>query len=218
MVSKVLEIPPGPPVMATMVAEVYGPNSEIREKVTKEIYQIFSEEPSVVDLDSSSRLGRPKIVYPIDFEKSGIFGIKTQGLAYTGAYLFSESPVVGLATAGSPEEVTVNLSVTEEFRGSKNPFQNQNIMSMESGVISAERVLGKPRVEEDRALYRKNLKPVSYVMSELSGAEEAPVYGMIKLAPKSNTRPKQRTYHGIQPNQLSNGMVNGLSPMKSFAT
>lgn len=184
VVSKVLEIPPGPPVMATMVAEVYGPNSEIREKVTKEIYQIFSEEPSVVDLDSSSRLGRPKIVYPIDFEKSGIFGIKTQGLAYTGAYLFSESPVVSLATAGSPEEVTVNLSVTEEFRGSKNPFQNQNIMSMESGVISAERVLGKPRVEEDRALYRKNLKPVSYVMSELSGAEEAPVYGMIKLAPK----------------------------------
>ncbi len=182
--SKVLEIPPGPPVLATMVAEVYGPDSEIREKVSKEIYQIFSEEPSVVDLDSSSRLGRPKIVYPIDFEKSGIFGIKTQGLAHTGVYLFSESPIVSLATVGSPEEVTVNLSVIESFRGSKNPFQNQNIMSMESGVISAERVLGNPRIEEDRSLYRKNLKPVSYVMSELSGAEEAPVYGMMKLAPK----------------------------------
>jgi multidrug efflux pump subunit AcrB len=55
---------------------------------------------------------------------------------------------------------------------------------MESGVVSSERVLGTPYLEEDRALFRKNLKPVNYVMSELSGEEEAPVYGMLKLAPK----------------------------------
>ncbi|TGL59826.1 efflux RND transporter permease subunit [Leptospira jelokensis] len=183
-VTKVLEIPPGPPVMATMVAEVYGPSASERKKVTEEIYQIFKEEPSVVDLDTSLRNGRPKMVYPIDFEKSGLFGIKTSALAYTGNILFSESPLVSLATAKEPEEVSVSLSVKQNVRSSKSPFQNQNIMSMESGVVSSERVLGNPYTEEDRALFRKNLKPVNYVMSELSGEEEAPVYGMLKLAPK----------------------------------
>ncbi|TGL22516.1 efflux RND transporter permease subunit [Leptospira yanagawae] len=183
-VTKVLEIPPGPPVMATMVAEVYGPSASERKKVTEEIYQIFKEEPSVVDLDTSLRNGRPKMVYPIDFEKSGLFGIKTSALAYTGNILFSESPLVSLATAKEPEEVSINLSVKQNVRSSKSPFQNQNIMSMESGVVSSERVLGSPYIEEDRALFRKNLKPVNYVMSELSGEEEAPVYGMLKLAPK----------------------------------
>lgn len=183
-VTKVLEIPPGPPVMATMVAEVYGPSASERKKVTEEIYQIFKEEPSVVDLDTSLRNGRPKMVYPIDFEKSGLFGIKTSALAYTGNILFSESPLVSLATAKEPEEVSISLSVKQNVRSSKSPFQNQNIMSMESGVVSSERVLGNQYIEEDRALFRKNLKPVNYVMSELSGEEEAPVYGMLKLAPK----------------------------------
>ncbi|MBL0956087.1 MAG: efflux RND transporter permease subunit [Leptospira sp.] len=183
-VTKVLEIPPGPPVMATMVAEVYGPNVSERKKVAEEIYNIFKEEPSVVDLDTSLRNGRPKMVYPIDFDKSGLYGIKTSALAYTGSLLFSESPIVSLATAKEPEEVSINLSMKQNVRSSKSPFQNQNIMSMESGVVSSERVLGNPYLEEDRALFRKNLKPVNYVMSELSGEEEAPVYGMLKLAPK----------------------------------
>ncbi|TGM55017.1 efflux RND transporter permease subunit [Leptospira biflexa] len=183
-VTKVLEIPPGPPVMATMVAEVYGPTASERKKVAEEIYQIFKEEQSVVDLDTSLRNGRPKMVYPIDFDKSGLFGIKTSALAYTGSILFSESPLVSLATAKEPEEVSISLSIKQNVRSSKSPFQNQNIMSMESGVVSSERVLGTPYLEEDRALFRKNLKPVNYVMSELSGEEEAPVYGMLKLAPK----------------------------------
>ncbi|MCW7461814.1 efflux RND transporter permease subunit [Leptospira limi] len=185
-VTKVLEIPPGPPVMATMVAEVYGPSVSERKKVAEEIYNIFKEEPSVVDLDTSLRNGRPKMVYPIDFDKSGLYGIKTSALAYTGSLLFSESPLVSLATAKEPEEVSINLSMKQNVRSSKSPFQNQNIMSMESGVVSSERVLGNPYIEEDRALFRKNLKPVNYVMSELSGEEEAPVYGMLKLAPKIN--------------------------------
>jgi multidrug efflux pump subunit AcrB len=151
-VTKVLEIPPGPPVMATMVAEVYGPTASERKKVAEEIYQIFKEEPSVVDLDTSLRNGRPKMVYPIDFDKSGLFGIKTSALAYTGSILFSESPLVSLATAKEPEEVSISLSIKQNVRSSKSPFQNQNIMSMESGVVSSERVLGTPYLEEDSQL------------------------------------------------------------------
>jgi len=185
-ITKVLEIPPGPPVMATMVAEIYGPNAAERMKVAKEIHAIFAAEPSVVDLDTSLRNGRPKLIYPISYDKAGTFGVRSLSLAGTGNYLFSESPLVSIATSAEPEEVTINLSVEQSYRSSNNPFQGQNLMSMETGVIPSSLVIGTPRIEEDRALFRKNLKPVSYVMSELSGAEEAPVYGMLKIAPKIN--------------------------------
>ncbi|GBF50129.1 AcrB family efflux pump [Leptospira ryugenii] len=184
VVTKVLEIPPGPPVLATMVAEIYGPSAKEREKVTREIFEIFQKEPSVVDLDSSLRNGRKKIIYPIDSDKAGLFGIRSQSVSVTGRYLFSESPLVSLSTAVEPEEETINLSVLDSFRSSETPFQYQNLQSMETGVVSASSVMGKERTEEDRALFRKNLKPVSYVFSELSGSEEAPVYGMLKLSPK----------------------------------
>lgn len=183
-ITKVLEIPPGPPVMATMVAEIYGPNAAERAKVASEIHAIFAAEPSVVDLDTSLRNGRPKLIYPISYDKAGMFGVRSLSLAGTGHYLFSESPLVSIATSAEPEEVTINLSVEQSYRSSNNPFQGQNLMSMETGVIPSSLVIGTPRIEEDRALFRKNLKPVSYVMSELSGAEEAPVYGMLKIAPK----------------------------------
>jgi multidrug efflux pump subunit AcrB len=183
-ISKILEIPPGPPVMATMVAEIYGPSALTRKKVTEEVYDIFAAELSVVDLDTSERLGRPKLVYPMSYDKAGIFGVRALSVAGTGKLLFSESPLVSLSTANEPEEVTVNLSVEQSYRSASTPFREQNLMSMETGVIPASFVIANPRIEEDRSLFRKNLKPVSYVMSELYGAEEAPVYGMLKIAPK----------------------------------
>ncbi|NJL25641.1 MAG: efflux RND transporter permease subunit [Calothrix sp. SM1_5_4] len=69
-------------------------------------------------------------------------------------------------------------------RSSDRPFAGLRVPSFESGSVEADKVLKPARGEESPVLYRKNLRPVSYVMSELSGAEEAPVYGILKLAPK----------------------------------
>lgn len=182
--SKVLEIPPGPPVMATVVAEVYGPDEVTRKRVAAELYDIFSKEKSVVDLDSTSRLGRPRLVYPFDQARGGFYGTSADLVMKNGALIFSEMPMSLLKDNTSPEEVSINLSVLDERRSGSDPFANVTIPSMESGIVEAKNVLGKPKLVETETLYRKNLKPVSYVMSELSGAEEAPVYGILKLTPQ----------------------------------
>jgi multidrug efflux pump subunit AcrB len=183
-VTKVLEIPPGPPVQATMLAEIYGPDRKTRVRVAQEIYDIFKQEPSVVDLDSTWRLGRPRKVYAYDPLKGGMLGANASQTLETGGLLFSETPIIPLNDASSPEDVSVDLSVKQSVRSSSTPFQNEKIGSMESGVVSTSNVLREPYFKDTETLYRKNLKPVSYVMSELSGAEEAPVYGILKLAPK----------------------------------
>ncbi len=183
-VTKVLEIPPGPPVLATMIAEVYGPNRESREKVAGEIYEIFKQEKSVVDLDTTSRLARPRQVYSFDYLKGGNLGASADQFAGLGQAIFSESKLADLNEANHPEDIAINLSLKNEIRSSSRPFQNEALPSRESGILNAEQLSKSPVIVETPILYRKNLKPVSYVTSELSGSEEAPVYGILKLEPK----------------------------------
>ncbi|MCZ8237184.1 MAG: efflux RND transporter permease subunit [Leptospiraceae bacterium] len=182
-ISKILEIPPGPPVLATMVAEVYGPDRETRRKVTEEILEVFKKEPSVVDLDSSLRKGRDRLVYSFDHSKGGQVGARADIVSYTGKYLFSENSLFTLKEASHPEEIFVDLAFDPNRRSSSSPFLGQKIPSFESGFVNIDGVIEKPKRESNDTLYRKNLKPVEYIFSEFTGAEEAPVYGMLKLAP-----------------------------------
>jgi multidrug efflux pump subunit AcrB len=182
--SKILEIPPGPPVLSTVTAEVYGPDEKSRKAVAQEIYDIFSKEPSVVDLDYTSRLSRPRKVYAFDQALGGIYGTSAERVMQNGALVFSETPVALLNDLSSPEDVSINLSISDEQRSGKKPFDQITTPSFETGIASVEKVLKAPQILETETLYRKNLKPVSYVMSELSGSEEAPVYGILKLAPQ----------------------------------
>ncbi|HPI40570.1 MAG TPA: efflux RND transporter permease subunit, partial [Pseudobdellovibrionaceae bacterium] len=183
-ISKVLEIPPGPPVMATMVAEVYGPSREDRERVSEEVLQIFKTQTGFVDVDSTLRKSRSRLQYRYDHYMGGVLGTKASLSFGTGQMLFSEVPLFSLSDVSGPEEVTVDFSVKQSIRSSLNPFQGQNVPSFESGVISLSKVLKEPKLVETETLYRKNLTPVSYVLSELSGEEEAPVYGILNLGDK----------------------------------
>ncbi len=183
-ITKVLEIPPGPPVMATMVAEVYGPTHEARLKVTKEIESLFSDQPSFVDIDTTMRPSRPRLRFNFDQLTGGQQGAKASQAFHTGSLLFSETPILSLADVSGPEDVTVDLSVKQDFRSAKNPFAYQNIPSFESGIVSLNPSLKEPKILETQTLYRKNLTPVEFVMSELSGQEEAPVYGIMALGNK----------------------------------
>lgn len=182
--SKVLEIPPGPPVLSTVVAEIYGPDELTRKAVAQEIYTIFKNEPSVVDLDYTWRSSRSKKVYEFDYKLGGMLGTNSQMVAQNGALLFSESSMGLLNDLSSPEEVSIDLSVNNDQRSGLNPFANITAPSFESGIVDIGKTLKTPKIVETETLYRKNLKPLSYVMSELSGAEEAPVYGILKLTPQ----------------------------------
>jgi multidrug efflux pump subunit AcrB len=182
--SKVLEIPPGPPVMATMVAEIYGKNLEERRKAGEIVKRIFMAEPSVVDLDYTWKESRPRLIFPYDYEKAGMLGTKSAQTWNLGHLIFGETNVATLNDFNSPEEVTVDLSLDQATRSGLHPFEGQNIPSFEAGIVKAENVLKKVEERRTEVLYRKNLQPVEYVMSELAGAEEAPVYGIFKLEPQ----------------------------------
>jgi multidrug efflux pump subunit AcrB len=183
IVAKVLEIPPGPPVLATMVAEIYGPDPAARRSAAQEIRRIFAAEPSVVDLDDSSRNHRDRLVYDFDPARGGATGIRAMQAVQAGRMIFSDLSVQSLSDVRQPEEVTIDVSVANRLRSGPAPLAGVTLPSMESGTASLSQVLRAPRIMASETLHRKNLKPVEYVMSELSGSEESPVYAILKLAP-----------------------------------
>lgn len=183
-ITKVLEIPPGPPVMATMVAEIYGKNKSERRKAGEEVRKLFASESSVVDLDYTWREQRPRLIYPYDYSKAAQYGTKSAQAWNLGHLIFGETKVATLNDFGSPEEVTINLSLDQESRSGSAPFKGQSLPSFEAGIVRAENVLKEPVEKKTEVLHRKNLRPVEYVLSELAGEEEAPVYGILKLEPK----------------------------------
>ncbi|HAZ14900.1 MAG: multidrug transporter AcrB [Bdellovibrionales bacterium GWA2_49_15] len=183
-ISKVLEIPPGPPVMATMVAEIYGGDAASRRKAGSEIHQLFASESSIVDLDYSWRESRARMIIPYDYKKAATYGTKAVQSWSLGQLIFSESKVATLDDITTPEEVGVVLSLDQNTRSGVNPFKGQTFPSFEAGVVGAGNVLGQTQILKTETLYRKNLRPVEYVLSELAGSEEAPVYGILKLGPQ----------------------------------
>lgn len=184
VVSKILEIPPGPPVLATMVAEVYGADPAQRRAAAERVREVFLAEPSVVDLDYSWRESRQRILYEFDPVRGGLLGIRPGQMAMTGQTLFMDQPVLATSDVNQAEPVTINVSVTDRIRSGPRPFAGVTLSSTESGTTTLEQVLKPARTLDSETLHRKNLRSVEYVMSELSGSEESPVYAILKLAPK----------------------------------
>lgn len=184
VVSKVLEIPPGPPVMATIVAEVYGPSEEVRRSATLEIEKIFRGVDSLVDIDTTLRLGRSKLIIPFDYEKGSRLGVSAKDFSEQAAILFMEAPLALLEDVKSPEEVNIVLSFSDERRESTNPLQDIYVPSYQAGIVELGKLNKDSLIKENIVLNRKNLKPVEYIMAEMTGLEEAPVYGILDLTPK----------------------------------
>jgi len=182
--TKVLEIPPGPPVLSTMLAEIYGPSDNARENLAKKVIEVLEKEPSVVDLDSTLRSGRHRKYYGFDYNQAGFSGVSASLFAQTGNLLFSETQMGLLDSQNYPEEIGISLSVSESDRLSSDPLSQFFLPSFESGYTAMSPLSLSPQILPTTYRHRKNLKPVTYVMSELSGAEEAPVYAMLKLTPQ----------------------------------
>jgi multidrug efflux pump subunit AcrB len=180
-IAKVLEIPPGPPVLGTIVAEIYAKNQQERDKISAEIVEIFKKEPSIVDLDSSLRKTRQRQIYEFDYERGGALAVSANQVALSGKLLFSENKIGSLGDVSSPEEVDVNFVFPKEIRGEKEALSTIKISALQSGNISAGDVLQNPQIVDAEILNRKNLVPLNYVTAELAGDEEAPVYAIAKL-------------------------------------
>jgi multidrug efflux pump subunit AcrB len=185
-VVKIVEIPPGPPVLATLLAEIYGPDSATRRAVLAEVKKIFAAVPFIVDVDDSVGEPRPRLRLAIDQDRLEFFGVEQKDVYDTIQMLVGGIPV-GYSHRGedrNPIEISVrlpksDLAWTEGLAATPVPANtlpgSKTVVEL-GDVIRATREAGSPVV------FRRDGRFVDMVMAELAGAYEAPIYGMLEVA------------------------------------
>jgi multidrug efflux pump subunit AcrB len=178
---KVAEVPPGPPVLQTLVAEVYGPDPTGRLEVARQVKDVFSRTEGVVDVDWYVESPRDRIVYRLDREKAGLAGIREADAAATLRLALGSQPVDEVHLPGIRERIPLVVTIPAQRRNDASALGALLVPGRGGRLIPLSeigRFQGEP---EDVSIYHKNLKPVVYVTADVGGAQEAPVYAIAAL-------------------------------------
>jgi len=175
---QVAEVPPGPPVLQTLVAEVYGPDATRRTAVAAQVKAIFEQTPGVVDTDWYVEAAHPKVTLVVDSEKASAAGLSSATVASV-VRMAGSGEVVGLLhDAQAREDVPIVMRLPRAGR------TLEAVQALRLGGIrpvAVGEVTRAVRTEADTSLYHKNLQAVTYVTGDLAGQNESPVYAILAM-------------------------------------
>ena len=178
----VAEVPPGPPVLQTLVTEVYGPNEKSRLALANKVIDIFHHTAGVVDADWYVEADQTKVRFLVDKEKAALNGISEESIAQTLKMAVGGAAVDLLHLPREKEDVQIVVRLPQSLRTSPedllalrvsgNPARGlvplRELVKVESGLV-------------DKSIYHKNLMPVTYVIGDVAGVVESPVYAIFKM-------------------------------------
>jgi multidrug efflux pump subunit AcrB len=176
---QVAEVPPGPPVLETLVAEVYGPDEGRREAIAKRVKSTFESTPGVVDVDWYVEHAQAKDRLDIDQEKAAAAGLTAAAVASV-VRMAGAGQVVGLLhDEQAREDVPIVLRLPRDLRSSTDAVRAVRLGGpVPIAIGELARVM---RSEEPQSIYHKNLRPVTYVTADVAGAAESPVYAIFAM-------------------------------------
>jgi multidrug efflux pump subunit AcrB len=176
---KVAEVPPGPPVLQTMVAEIYGPAEEGRIRIARQVRDMMEQTDGIVDVDWYVEDEQPKYRIVVDKEKAALHGISEDEIART-MRIASAGEAVGLLHQDSAkEDVPIVVRLDRATRSDLDRLQSLRVRQVPLGEL-----VRTEQAVEDRSIYHKNLMPVTYVTADVAGAMESPVYAILALTPQ----------------------------------
>ena len=181
---KVAEVPPGPPVLQTLVAEVYGPDHQRRLEVARQIRDVFEQTPGVVDVDWYVEDDQTKYRFVVDKEKAALNGVSAEQVAATLDIALKGRQVGLLHQPREKEDVSIVLRMPRQERSSLADLRQIKLLGQRGNLVPLGELV---RIEEqvaDKSIYHKNLMPVVYVTGDVAGVVESPVYAILDMNAK----------------------------------
>ncbi len=178
---QVSEVPPGPPVIQTLVAEVYGPDLDGQTQVAQQIKSIFQHTPGVVDTDWYVEDPQPRLKIRVDEVKAAQHGIAVSDVTHALALASSGMQVGLLHDETAREPVPAMVEVDRADRSSEQGLQNIRLPGVDGGMVSLRELVVVEHSTIERSIYHKNLHRVVYVTGDVAGAEESPVYAIMAM-------------------------------------
>jgi multidrug efflux pump subunit AcrB len=181
---KVAEVPPGPPVLETLVAEVYGPAQEGQLALARQIRDLFKRTEGVVDVDWYVEDDRPKHQLRVDEEKAALHGITDDQVARVMRIASSGESAGLLHVDSEKEDIPVTVRLGRAQRSGVDRLVNLKLADRSGELVPLRELVSDRTVIEDKSIYHKNLMPVTYVTADVAGKMESPVYAILELGPE----------------------------------
>lgn len=181
---KIVEVPPGPPVLSTIVAEIYGPNYEDQLKVADQVQKILQNTDDVVDVDWMAEAPQTEFKLVADKEKSMLNGIAPAQIIGNVTYLLGEHPVSYLYDEKSNQPVNIVMKLSDADKAS---LQDVTSLKVKGQMGNMFPVADLVKVEKDslaKTIYRKDQKRVAYVLADMAGGLESPAYAILGMENK----------------------------------
>jgi len=176
---QVSEVPPGPPVLQTLVAEVYGPDAARRTELAQQVKAVFERTPGVVDVDWYVESPQAKTTLTVDQERAGAAGLSAADVN-AAVRMANDGARVGLLhDQTAREDVPIMMRLPREVRGSLEGLRQLRLEGTHSVALGE--LTREAQTTEDVSVYHKNLRPVTYVTGDLAGAAESPVYAILQM-------------------------------------
>ncbi len=175
---KVVEVPPGPPVMSPIVAEIYGPDEPGRHALAKLVRGALAKEPHVVGLDDSIEDAAPRALVRVDRRKAAIAGVTTADVVAALRVTLDGDDVTSLHDARSKYAVPIRLAFPPEQQGRLERLLATTVRSASGVNVPLSELVQVQPAEREKTRYRKDLLPVSYVYGDVAGGTDSPLYGM----------------------------------------
>lgn len=196
---KIIEVPPGPPVLSTLVAEVYGPNYKDQIKVAQQVKDILHKTDGIVDIDWTVEDNQTEYKLEVDKEKAMLNGIAPQQIVGNLTYLLQEYPISNLYAENSNDNVGIVLSLDDKDKTSLQDIQNLKIKGSQGNMIPVSDLVKVKTDTLQKTIYRKDQKRVVYVTADMAGALESPVYAILGMTEKLD---KMKIPKGYKVNEL----------------
>ncbi len=180
-VVQVAEVPPGPPVQAPLVAEVYGPDYSGQQSLATELRKIFENTPDIVDIDDSVEAESKRIIVEVDRKKAALLGV-TQGTVSSAIQTALQGEDVTFIHNNSQKYPTpVRLGLSTADKANLDKLLTLRVVSANGSLVPLVEIVRIREAEWERSIYHKDLLPVTFVTADMAGSLDSPLYGMFDL-------------------------------------
>ncbi len=178
---KIAEVPPGPPVLSTMVAEVYGPDYQQQIDVARQVRSVFESTEGVVDVDWFVEDDQTEYKLEVNKEKAMLAGVSAQQIVQTVGIALNGMDAANLYQPKDLEPVAIHMRLAEKERSGINDIKDIQIKSMAGQMVPLSELVTVKKQIQDKTIYRKNQQRVVYITADVAGKLESPVYAILDM-------------------------------------
>ena len=179
---KVVEVPPGPPVISPIVAELYGPDYEEQKRLGQRLEALFAETPDIVDIDSTVESDAKRYVIAVDRQRAALLGVSQQAIAAILRMALEGEDVTYIHQARERYPIPVRLEIPVASKTDLDSLLALEVRSRTGQRVPIAEIATVEEAGWDDAVYHKDLLPVVMVMGDMAGKLDSPLYGMFDLS------------------------------------